>query len=120
MKHVITYLFVFAISACGVAKKAAPVLVTWGDTSYCPPCQALEKAINTELLPEFRNKIKFVDMNANTPGSYEEIRKYFSGNLEGIPHIFYVRNGRIVNSQIGFARSRIYDVKADITRYLLN
>ncbi len=109
-KEVITY-----------SRDVAPVFVAYGDPSYCNPCFKLEEAINKELLQEFRNKVKFVDMNSSEESDkfYRIIRRYSPrAEMGSIPHMFFVKNGRIVSDEIGFHSSE--DVSQQIRRYLLN
>jgi thioredoxin 1 len=92
-----------------VAQSSVPVLVDfWAE--WCGPCKMIAPSLN-ELATEYAGKAKIakVDVDQN-----QELAVKF--HVSGIPALFIVKNGQVVDQAVG-ARSK-RDLKAMLDRAL--
>ncbi|MBQ9518784.1 MAG: thioredoxin [Firmicutes bacterium] len=90
--------------------KAANFAVIDFSATWCGPCKMLAP-IFEELSEEFADKVEFygADVDEN-PNAAQEYR------VASIPNIVFLKNGELVNQQIGFTPKEI--LKAMIEEYI--
>ena len=89
--------------------KQHPLLVVDFWAPWCPPCRALGPHIEA-LAMEYAGKVAIgkcnVDENAELTNQF---------GIDGIPAIFFIKNGKIVDKQIGYCEKK--DLKAKIEKW---
>ena len=74
---------------------------------WCPPCRALGPHIEA-LATEYAGKVAIgkcnVDENAELTNKF---------GISGIPAIFFIKNGKIVDQQVGYCEKEVLKAKID-------
>ncbi|GAB1416508.1 thioredoxin [Paludibacter sp.] len=87
-----------------VVNSGQPVVIDfWAE--WCGPCRMVGPSIE-ELSKEYDGKVKIgklnVDENVDTPNEY---------GIRNIPTILFIKNGQIVDKQIGAAPKAVLEAK---------
>lgn len=77
------------------ASKTIPVFVEVG-AEWCPPCKAIEPIIKKFAAEDFKGKVKFVSVDADT--AQEITQKY---GIRSIPTLMVVKNAEVKVQQAG-------------------
>ena len=74
---------------------------------WCPPCRALGPHIEA-LATEYAGKVGIGKCNVD---ENKDLTRQFG--VSGIPAIFFVKNGKIVDQQVGYCEKEVLKAKID-------
>ena len=74
---------------------------------WCPPCRALGPHIEA-LAAEYKGKVGIGKCNVD---ENRELTKQFG--ISSIPAIFFIKNGKIVDQQVGYCEKSVLKAKID-------